>query len=85
MGHLHSLSSSCSKDLGLSGSKFLSKIKDLNLAFLLTNFSSLLLLLSDASFFTILDVFDAALAASLSLWALPITAFLVVPPRISAI
>ena len=55
MGHLQSLSSSCSKDLGLSGSKFLSKIKDLNLAFLLTNFSSLLLLLSDASFFTIYE------------------------------
>ena len=79
------MSSSSSNCLGFSGSKSFSIINDLNL--LLRPFLDLIFLsitaFSKLSFEVAVLVF--IFADKLSLWALPITAFLLIPPIISAI
>ena len=84
MGHLHVWSVNSSKDLGFSGSKFLSSKIDWNLAFLEVGVGPLRVgLFGEVDDW--LDCLDGALASKFNLWALPITAFRVVSPRASAI
>ena len=84
IGHLQVSSVSSSSDLGFSGSKFLSNNIDWNLAFLDVGAGPLLICLLSLVLGE-LDCLEGALASKFNLWALPITAFLVVSPNASAI
>ena len=85
MGHLQDLSSNSSSCFGFSGSKSFSINKDLNLLLLPRFWIWFSSELCFWKFWLFEEFLVLIFADRFSLWALPITAFLLIPPIISAI